>query len=65
MFLLFSGLSEECDSFGLPPLAGHSLSWTDEKKPKLGPNNTLVAKLWYPEDPTRGVAGDTATNVNT
>ncbi len=31
------------------PLYGHSLSWTDEKEHKRGPNNTLVAKLWVPE----------------
>ena len=29
-------------------LYGHSLSWTDNKQPKYGPNNTLVTKLWIP-----------------
>ncbi|XP_064648522.1 pancreas transcription factor 1 subunit alpha-like [Lineus longissimus] len=33
------------------PLYGHSLSWTDEKLPKLGPNNTLSAKIWMPQHP--------------
>ncbi|GAB6032973.1 hypothetical protein CHUAL_012166 [Chamberlinius hualienensis] len=36
---------------GYAPLAGHSLSWTNEKKPKHG--NTMIAKLWTPEDPRR------------
>ncbi|XP_070566590.1 pancreas transcription factor 1 subunit alpha-like [Ptychodera flava] len=40
--------------YGLPPLAGHSLSWTDDKQRKnksSGPNNTMTAKVWTPEDP--------------
>ncbi|XP_066302461.1 pancreas transcription factor 1 subunit alpha-like [Branchiostoma lanceolatum] len=36
--------------YGLPPLAGHSLSWTDEKKPASS-GSTLYAKVWTPEDP--------------
>ena len=52
-FILFSGLTEDYDAFGLNPIAGHSLSWRDEKKTELGPNNTLRAKLWYPENPTK------------
>ncbi|KAK3108796.1 hypothetical protein FSP39_015943 [Pinctada imbricata] len=36
---------------GFPPLAGHSLSWTDEKKTKFGPNKKIFAKIWTPEDP--------------
>ncbi|XP_061180403.1 pancreas transcription factor 1 subunit alpha-like [Saccostrea echinata] len=38
---------------GWQPLAGHSLSWKDEKNPGLGPNRTLFAKTWVPEDPTK------------
>ncbi|GFO45328.1 pancreas transcription factor 1 subunit alpha-like [Plakobranchus ocellatus] len=34
-----------------PPLTGHSLSWCDLKRPSLGPRNTMVAKVWVPEDP--------------
>lgn len=45
------GLTDDSDRYGLPPLEGHSLSWKDEKKPHLGPNNTMVAKIWIPEDP--------------
>ncbi|XP_071803681.1 pancreas transcription factor 1 subunit alpha-like [Asterias amurensis] len=36
---------------GLQPLAGHSLSWCSEKKTSPGPNNTMTAKVWTPEDP--------------
>lgn len=36
--------------YGLPPLTGHSLSWTDSKKPKL-PSSIMKAKIWTPEDP--------------
>ncbi|KAK6165688.1 hypothetical protein SNE40_022569 [Patella caerulea] len=43
--------SENMEQYGLPPLAGHSLSWTDAKKPAYGPNKTLSAKIWIPEDP--------------
>ncbi|XP_014665470.1 PREDICTED: pancreas transcription factor 1 subunit alpha-like [Priapulus caudatus] len=39
------------DGFGLPPLAGHSLSWVNEKSKPYGPNNTMHAKVWTPEDP--------------
>ncbi|XP_064647713.1 pancreas transcription factor 1 subunit alpha-like [Lineus longissimus] len=42
---------DESEHYGLPPLAGHSLSWTDDKKSTLGPNNTMTAKIWTPEDP--------------
>lgn len=45
--------SDECELYGLPPLTGHSLSWFDEKKPRLGPNNKMVAKIWRPEDPRK------------
>ncbi|XP_036412124.1 pancreas transcription factor 1 subunit alpha [Colossoma macropomum] len=38
--------------YGLPPLAGHSLSWTDEKQLKEQ-NIIRTAKVWTPEDPRR------------
>ena len=37
--------------YGLPPLAGHSLSWESDKKKNIGPNNIMTAKIWTPEDP--------------
>ncbi|XP_069502845.1 pancreas transcription factor 1 subunit alpha [Ambystoma mexicanum] len=46
--------------FGLPPLAGHSLSWTDEKQLKEQ-NIIRTAKVWTPEDP-RKVAGKSLLN---
>lgn len=47
-FMLFfrAGTQE----YGLPPLTGHSLSWTDSKKPKLA-SSVMKAKIWTPEDP--------------
>ncbi|XP_078702797.1 pancreas transcription factor 1 subunit alpha-like [Branchiostoma floridae x Branchiostoma belcheri] len=36
--------------YGVPPLEGHSLSWTDERKP-VSKGQRLVAKIWTPEDP--------------
>ncbi|XP_046338492.1 pancreas transcription factor 1 subunit alpha-like [Haliotis rufescens] len=47
------GIHEEEEQYGLPPVAGHSLSWTDDKKPHIGPNNIMVAKIWTPEDPRK------------
>ncbi|NWH79806.1 PTF1A factor, partial [Piaya cayana] len=38
--------------YGLPPLAGHSLSWTDEKQLKEQ-NVIRTAKVWTPEDPRK------------
>ncbi|MEE6466898.1 hypothetical protein FKM82_007084 [Ascaphus truei] len=38
--------------YGLPPLAGHSLSWTDEKQLKEQ-NFVRTAKVWTPEDPRK------------
>uniref|UniRef100_T1JDM7 BHLH domain-containing protein n=1 Tax=Strigamia maritima TaxID=126957 RepID=T1JDM7_STRMM len=38
---------------GLTPLAGHSLSWTNEKQISSS-GNTMVAKVWTPEDPRQG-----------
>lgn len=48
------------DANGGIPLYGHSLSWTDEKRPKVGPNGRLVAKLWVPEsaDPSTTVSNN-------
>ncbi|XP_026168487.1 pancreas transcription factor 1 subunit alpha [Mastacembelus armatus] len=38
--------------YGLPPLAGHSLSWSDEKQ--LRDQNIIrTAKVWTPEDPRK------------
>ncbi|XP_068605360.1 pancreas transcription factor 1 subunit alpha [Brachionichthys hirsutus] len=38
--------------YGLPPLAGHSLSWSDEKQ--LREQNVIrTAKVWTPEDPRK------------
>jgi len=38
--------------YGLPPLAGHSLSWSDEKQ--LREQNIIrTAKVWIPEDPRK------------
>ena len=51
VFVVYTGLADDVEPYGLPPLAGHSLSWTDEKRPPMGPNNTLTAKIWTPEDP--------------
>ncbi|CAH2282265.1 pancreas transcription factor 1 subunit alpha [Pelobates cultripes] len=38
--------------YGLPPLTGHSLSWTDEKQLK-DQNVIRTAKVWTPEDPRK------------
>ncbi|XP_038819181.1 pancreas transcription factor 1 subunit alpha-like [Salvelinus namaycush] len=38
--------------YGLPPLAGHSLSWKDEKELK-DQNIIRTAKVWTPEDPRK------------
>ncbi|XP_032241387.2 pancreas transcription factor 1 subunit alpha [Nematostella vectensis] len=38
------------NEYGLPPLTGHSLSWTDSKKSKTVAA-TMTAKIWTPEDP--------------
>ncbi|XP_004710945.1 pancreas transcription factor 1 subunit alpha [Echinops telfairi] len=46
--------------FGLPPLAGHSLSWTDEKQLKEQ-NIIRTAKVWTPEDP-RKLSGKSSFN---
>ena len=35
----------------MPLPYGHSLSWTDEKELKYGPNRTLTAKIWIPGQP--------------
>ncbi|KAJ0059278.1 hypothetical protein NL108_012692 [Boleophthalmus pectinirostris] len=38
--------------FGLPPLAGHSLSWSDQKQ--LRDQSVIrTAKVWTPEDPRK------------
>ena len=46
-----TGIFADEHAHGVPPLAGHSLSWTDEKTPKVGPNQKMFAKIWTPEDP--------------
>lgn len=48
-----TGMRADDIARGWLPLAGHSLSWRDEKNPSLGPNRTMFAKTWIPEDPTK------------
>ncbi|XP_023218877.1 pancreas transcription factor 1 subunit alpha-like [Centruroides vittatus] len=38
---------------GFLSLAGHSLSWSNEKQ-QLQNGNVMVAKVWTPEDPRKG-----------
>nr|WMC20559.1 pancreas associated transcription factor 1a [Leiocassis longirostris] len=47
---------------GLLPLAGHSLSWTDEKQ--LREQNIIRrAKVWTPEDPRKVLFKSALTNI--
>lgn len=50
MFAHFVSFLIGNQEYGLPPLTGHSLSWTDSKKPKLH-SSIMKAKIWTPEDP--------------
>lgn len=52
-YFLFPGSPSPSDpDYGLPPLAGHSLSWSDEKQ--LREQNIIrTAKIWTPEDPRK------------
>ncbi|XP_006000324.1 pancreas transcription factor 1 subunit alpha [Latimeria chalumnae] len=48
--------------YGLPPLAGHSLSWTDEKQLKEQ-NIIRTAKVWTPEDPRKLTSKSCFNNI--
>ncbi|XP_026531523.1 pancreas transcription factor 1 subunit alpha [Notechis scutatus] len=48
--------------YGLPPLAGHSLSWTDEKQLKEQ-NIIRTAKVWTPEDPRKLIGKSSVNNI--
>ncbi|XP_078283751.1 pancreas transcription factor 1 subunit alpha [Rhinoraja longicauda] len=48
--------------YGLPPLAGHSLSWTDEKQLKEQ-NIIRTAKVWTPEDPRKSNSKSFVNNI--
>ncbi|XP_025028879.1 pancreas transcription factor 1 subunit alpha [Python bivittatus] len=48
--------------YGLPPLAGHSLSWTDEKQLKEQ-NIIRTAKVWTPEDPRKLNSKSSVNNI--
>ncbi|XP_006887124.1 PREDICTED: pancreas transcription factor 1 subunit alpha [Elephantulus edwardii] len=48
--------------YGLPPLAGHSLSWTDEKQLKEQ-NIIRTAKVWTPEDPRKLTSKSSFNNI--
>ncbi len=57
----FSGDGRE---YGLPPLAGHSLSWSDQNL-KRGGTKVRTLKTWTPEDPrssNRSVKNSDAMN---
>lgn len=48
--------------YGLPPLTGHSLSWSDEKL--LREQNIIrTAKVWTPEDPRKVHSKTTLSNI--
>lgn len=51
-FFLLGSPSPNDPDYGLPPLAGHSLSWTDENQLKEQ-NIIRTAKVWTPEDPRK------------
>ncbi|KAG7319432.1 hypothetical protein KOW79_016575 [Hemibagrus wyckioides] len=54
--------SPDDPDYGLPPLAGHSLSWTDEKQ--LREQNIIRrAKVWTPEDPRKVHFKSALTNI--
>ncbi|XP_062844047.1 pancreas transcription factor 1 subunit alpha [Trichomycterus rosablanca] len=54
--------SPDDPDYGLPPLAGHSLSWTDEKQ--LREQNIIRrAKVWTPEDPRKVHFKSAVTNL--
>lgn len=81
---MFSGLAASlagCDVEGYcgelyPPLAGHSLSWADEKRRRFqrrGPgsgglngagSHTMIAKIWMPEDPRQSSSGTMFIGTN-
>ncbi|XP_066241220.1 pancreas transcription factor 1 subunit alpha [Saccopteryx leptura] len=48
--------------YGLPPLAGHSLSWTDEKQLKEQ-NIIRTARVWTPEDPRKLNSKSSFSNI--
>ncbi|KFO35096.1 Pancreas transcription factor 1 subunit alpha [Fukomys damarensis] len=48
--------------YGLPPLAGHSLSWTDEKQLKER-NVIRTARVWTPEDPRKLNSRSSFSNI--
>lgn len=51
-FLSLGSPSPSDPDYGLPPLAGHSLSWSDEKQ--LREQNIIrTAMVWTPEDPRK------------
>lgn len=48
-FYFIAGFTD--NPFETPTLVGHSLSWKNEKLPRIGPDNKMHAKIWRPEDP--------------
>lgn len=44
---------DETAMYGLSPLTGHSLTWNDERRPAIGRDNKMIAKIWVPEDPRK------------
>lgn len=49
LFIFLPGSPSPSDpDYGLPPITGHSLSWTDEKQLKEQ-NIVRTAKVWTPE----------------
>lgn len=49
--------------YGLPPLAGHSLSWSDQKLKKTG-TRVRALKTWTPEDPRASNVGVESIDSN-
>lgn len=52
LIFYWTGIHDNIATPGSSSPAGHSLSWLDIKRPRLGQQQkTLVAKVWTPEDP--------------
>lgn len=62
LFIVFV-LSADGREYGLPPLAGHSLSWSDQKLKKTG-SRVRTLKTWTPEDPRASNVGEENADSN-
>ena len=58
IFNVFLSVSDGAEQEGLPPLKGHSLSWSCDNERAKNHSRIKTTQTWQPEDPVNNVKSE-------